>query len=254
MTNDDAMQLNEGLFRAAVPREIFNVYGDESCHLENDGHKIMGLGAVICPTRYASEINHELKWLKKVHGMPEKYELKWTKVGRSKLDYYDAVVGLFARYKFLRFRGYIIDKQAIDHSVVPGQTHDTWYYKMYYKMLKPVVEDQFSEYRIYVDIKDTRGYERVQELERILRAGIKDYRGERITRVQEVRSHEVELLQLADFLLGAIVYENRGEFNSEPKTHVIETLKRETGYEDLASSTTYRSHKVNLWMWNGGRS
>lgn len=247
----NAMQVEQGMKRIAIPREIFNVYGDESCHLENDGQPVMGLGAIICPTRHASEMNHELKWLKTVHGMPQGYELKWTKVGSSKLDYYDAVIELFARYKFLRFRGYIIDKATIDHSIIPGQTHNEWYYKMYYKMLKPMVESPFNEYRIYVDIKDTHGYDRVEELKRVLRRGVGDSSGERITRVQEVRSHEVEMLQLADFLLGAIVYENRGEFSSETKKHIIEKLKEQCGYADLTQSTTYRSHKINLWMWNG---
>lgn len=61
----------------AVPREVFNIYGDESCHLEHDGQKIMGLGAIICPMSHASEINHQLKMLKVKHGMP-KYYFLWT--------------------------------------------------------------------------------------------------------------------------------------------------------------------------------
>jgi len=177
-----------------LPAEIYNVYGDESCHLEHDGQKVMCLGAVICPTRYVDEVNHELKQLKKKHGMPESFELKWTKVGKSKLGYYSDVIDLFVRHKFLRFRSYIIDKSAIDHSKVPGQTHAIWYYKMYYKMLKLVVEDPMAKFRIYVDIKDTHGYERVRELRRILCKGIRDYDETHITRVQEVRSDEAELL------------------------------------------------------------
>ena len=129
------------------------------------------------------------------------------------------------RHKFLRLRGHIIDKSAIDHSKVSGQTHAIWYYKMYYKMLKPVVEDPMAEFRIYVDIKDTHGYERVRELRRILCKGIRDCDETHITRVQEVHSDEVELLQLADLLLGALVYENRGELASPPKIEVLEMLK-----------------------------
>ena len=64
-----------------VPREVFNIYGDESCHLEHDGQKVMGLGAIICPMRHASEINHQLKMIKVKHGMPSHFELKWTRVG-----------------------------------------------------------------------------------------------------------------------------------------------------------------------------
>jgi len=28
---------------------IYNIYCDESCHLENDGEKVMVLGAIWCP-------------------------------------------------------------------------------------------------------------------------------------------------------------------------------------------------------------
>lgn len=232
-------------------REPFNVYGDESCHLEHDGQKVMGLGAVICPTRNAAEINHELKQLKRLHEMPTNFELKWTKIGKSKLSYYSDVIDLFMDHKYLRFRGYIIDKAAINHSLIPGQTHSIWYYKMYYKMLKPIVENRFCEFRIYIDIKDTHGYERVKELHKILRNGVGDCDGIQITRVQEVRSDEVELLQLTDFLLGAIVYENRGIYNSNSKKEILRQLKEKTGYTDLTKSTSYRSNKINLWMWDG---
>lgn len=232
-----------------APRQVYNVYGDESCHLENDGQKVMGLGAIICPMIHVSEINHRLKQLKVKHGMPAGYELKWTRAGISKMAYYADVIDLFAGYKFLRFRSFLIKKGLIDLSLVPGQTHDEWYYKMYYKMLKPIVEVDDFEYHVYVDIKDTHGYERTQELARILRLGVRDYDGRRITRVQEVRSHEVELLQLADFILGIVVYENRGEYASEAKRRIIEMFKEKVGVHDLKKCTTYRAHKFNQWIW-----
>jgi hypothetical protein len=36
--------------------QVFNVYCDESCHLENDGQKAMLLGAVWCPPDKTREI------------------------------------------------------------------------------------------------------------------------------------------------------------------------------------------------------
>lgn len=36
--------------------ETFNLYCDESCHLENDHQKVMVLGAVWCPLEKAGEI------------------------------------------------------------------------------------------------------------------------------------------------------------------------------------------------------
>lgn len=231
--------------------DIINIYCDESCHLEHDNQQVMGLGAICCPTKYAQQFNHELKWLKKEYNMPEGYELKWTKVGMGRIDYYNAVVEYFASNPYLRFRGYLVpDKGCIDHSLIPGQTHDVWYYKMYYGLLKPLVEKPTDAYRIYIDIKDTNGYQKVQELKRILCQGVGDRCGERIERIQEVRSDEVELLQLADFLLGAIVFRNRDIRKSKAKNRIVDEITQQTGYA-LNSSTSYNSHKVNLWFWTG---
>ena len=36
--------------------EIYNVYYDESCHLEHDRQKAMVLGAVWCPLERAGEV------------------------------------------------------------------------------------------------------------------------------------------------------------------------------------------------------
>ncbi len=49
--------------------QVFNIYCDESCHLENDRQKAMVLGAVWCPTEKAREIAEQLREIKKRHGM-----------------------------------------------------------------------------------------------------------------------------------------------------------------------------------------
>ena len=39
---------------------LYNVYCDETCHLENDGINVMVLGAVWCPQRKLKEINQRI--------------------------------------------------------------------------------------------------------------------------------------------------------------------------------------------------
>lgn len=63
--------------------QFFNVYCDESCHLENDGQKAMVLGAVWSPFSKREEINKRLREIKKQHGVGEDFEAKWTKVSPS---------------------------------------------------------------------------------------------------------------------------------------------------------------------------
>lgn len=48
--------------------ELYNVYCDESCHLENDGINDMVLGAVWCPQEKVKEINQAIKDIKKSMG------------------------------------------------------------------------------------------------------------------------------------------------------------------------------------------
>ncbi len=40
--------------------EVINIYCDESCHLENDPHRVMVLGAVWCPAERARKIAEDL--------------------------------------------------------------------------------------------------------------------------------------------------------------------------------------------------
>ena len=59
--------------------QVFNIYCDESCHLENDGQKVMVLGAVWCLSEKSQEIMVRLREIKKKHHLPEEFEVKWTK-------------------------------------------------------------------------------------------------------------------------------------------------------------------------------
>ena len=44
---------------------IFNIYCDESCHLENDDFSAMVLGAVWCPDSHHKYLARKVKQLKK---------------------------------------------------------------------------------------------------------------------------------------------------------------------------------------------
>ena len=63
-----------------------------------------------------------------------------------------------------------------------------------------------------------------------------------------MRSHEVELLQLADLLIGAVSYANRGLTTSPAKLAVIEDVRRRSGYR-LTRTTLLQEDKVNLFRW-----
>lgn len=243
-------------------REIINIYCDESCHLENDKEKVMALGAVYCPASKKSEIFQMLSELKKKHNLIPKnkknpndnrayYELKWNKISLAKINYFKDVVDYFFADDDLNFRVLVVpDKSKLDYEKF-NHTHDTFYFKMYFSMLKVILNPD-KAHHIYIDIKDTRSREKVHKLEQVLRNDKYDYAKEIIKKVQQVRSHEVELIQLADLLTGAVSYVNRGLADSRAKNILIEHIRHRSKYS-LTKSTLIREQKFNIFLWESSK-
>ena len=233
--------------------ETFNIYCDESCHLENDRQKAMVLGAIWCPVDKTREIAVRLREIKQKHGHPTNFEVKWTKVSPAGKAFYLDLIDYFFDDDDLHFRALIVpDKPLLRHDAFPDQDHDVWYYKMYFDMLKVILRPD-AHYRIYLDIKDTRGGQKVAKLHQVLCNDRYDFSRQVIERVQLVRSHEIEQLQLADLLIGAVAYLNRDLHGNAGKLALIERMRRRSGY-DLTRSTLLREEKMNLFRWNAAET
>ena len=227
--------------------QVFNIYCDESCHLEHDRQGIMLLGAIWCPLEKAREIAQAIRAIKGKHGLGHDFEIKWTKVSPGKIDFYIDLINYFFEEPDLHFRALIAaDKNKLHHETY-YQSHDDWYFKMYFTMLKAIFRPNAS-YRIYLDIKDTRSAPKVRKLQDVLCNNAYDFSREIIQKVQTVRSHEVEQLQLADLLIGAVAYVNRNLFGSRAKQRLVKLICERSGYS-LTHSTLYREDKLNLFRW-----
>lgn len=239
-------------------KPTINIYCDESCHLQNDKEPVMVIGAVYCPIEKKEEIFERLYSFKIKHNLIPKnkkndkdnrpyYELKWNKVSKSKIEYYKDVINYFFDDDDLQFRVLVVsNKTDIDYEKF-NHTHDTFYYKMYFGMLKAILNPENSHH-IYIDIKDTKSKEKVHKLEQVLRNDKYDYSKEIIKKVQQVRSHEVEILQLTDLLVGATAYVNRGLANSKAKNELINLIKHRSKYS-LTKSTLLKERKFNVFIW-----
>jgi len=225
----------------------FNIYCDESCHLENDHQIAMVLGAIWCPRRQKDLVFRELRKIKLDFGLSQKFEIKWTKVSPAKLDFYKALVEYFFRNENLNFRALIVpDKTILNHSTF-AHDHDAWYYKMYFDLLKVILAPD-GKYKIYLDIKDTQGTQKINTLHDVLCNNMYDFSREIIENIQLIRSEEVEIVQLADLLIGAVSYTNRGLVSSKAKVELINFIKQISGY-NLIQSTLLKEEKFNLFRW-----
>lgn len=224
-----------------------NIYCDESCHLENDSYSSMVLGCIWTQEAEKTTIFKRIREIKVEHGLKPNCEIKWTKVSPSKQAFYVDLINYFFDNKDLHFRGVIIpDKSKLQHNQF-HQSHNDWYYKMYFEMLKTIISPTDS-HKIYIDIKDTVGGQKIANLHKVLNNNFYDFDATIIERIQLVRSHEVEILQLADLIIGALSHHHRKIKTSVAKQTIIDKIIEKSGYE-LNKTTLLRENKMNLLVW-----
>ena len=222
---------------------VYNFYCDESCHLPNDGNNIMILGGIWCPKNKVREINDRIREIKKMYAIA--HEMKWVKISSSKKDAYVDLVNFFFDTPELHFRALIVDnKEAINHEAFQ-QTHDDWYYKMYFNMIKTILNPG-DQYNIFFDIKDTKSKTKIKKLREVLSSSKYDFSHSMISNMQVIRSHEVEIMQIVDVLIGAIGYTSRGLSSVVAKNEIVSLIKKRSGCQ-LAKNSLYRESKFNIF-------
>lgn len=231
-----------------MTRPIYNLYCDESGHAESDGNAVMVLGAMKCLASETAEISREVRALKKSFGLASAFEVKWTKVSPGQADFYLALVDLFLRDPRLAMRVTVVpDKSCLDHGRF-DQSHDDWYYKMYFTMLKSIFRRD-SQYRVYLDIKDTQGAPKTEKLHDVICNSRLDFDRECVIRVQQIRSHESELLQIADLIIGATGYRNRGLGTNAAKIAIVERIESQLGGNVFTETSYLSAEKINMLVW-----
>jgi hypothetical protein len=147
--------------------QAYNFYCDESCHLENDNQTAMVLGGVWCPAEKTHRAARRIRDIKARHRLKLGFEAKWVKVSQAKVEFYQDIIDYFFDDDDLHFRALVVpNKKELNHSAF-NQTHDDWYYKMYFEMLKAVFRPG-SKYYIYLDYKDTHGSQKAAKLHGVL--------------------------------------------------------------------------------------
>jgi hypothetical protein len=207
----------------------------------------MVLGALSCSLDQVRAVARRLREIKVRYGLKSWTELKWTRVSPSKLDCFRDVLDAFFDNDDLRFRAIIIhEKDQLRHDIL-GSDHDTWYYKMYFLLLSKMLAPT-GQYDIYLDVKDTRSASKIRKLHEVLSNDMYDFDRKIVHRVQAIRSHEVEQLQLCDLLAGIVSYSNRSLLTSTAKSFLVERTKQRSGYS-LVRSTLQEEKKFNLFHW-----
>jgi hypothetical protein len=230
----------------------YNIYIDESCHLQNDGCEVMCLGY----TKLAKEdylgLSSAIKTLKLNHRSPT--EIKWNKVSLSRMPLYKALIDFFFAAP-IDFRCVLIkNKSILDHDQFNQGDQNNFYYKTVYLLLNKSNPPDDYKYNVLLDYKDTRGSERLKKIKEVFQ---NQYHGQSpFSSFQHIHSHDNELLQLTDFFIGAITYKSRMEMlqvKSPVKLEIIEYLESKSGYE-LNKGTEPWETKFNIFDFQPRKS
>lgn len=193
------------------------MYCDESCHLENDNKQYMILGYISIPYNKIKRAKRDIKALRLKH--KNTLEVKWSNLNEWNYLFYADLVDYFFDRSYICFRSIIVDKKKYIASMCDND-YDKFYYKMYYQLIYHKI-DVGSEYNIFIDIKDTLSTHRISTLKEILnvKMGV-------IKNIQHIRSHEVDLLQVCDLLIGATSYRmNEANKKAIPKLKLIQKIE-----------------------------
>lgn len=228
-----------------VASDIEVVFCDESCHLEGDGQPIMLVGCIWTSKRALRRLNSEFAELKEKHHTNG--ELKWSRVSKSREAFFLEVVDWFFKSDALHFRCVVVaDKNKLNHALFNKGSHDKFYYKLYFMLLQRVLQAD-KKYEVFVDLKDTRGRLMLPHLREVLCSA--KHASAMIGNIQNVHSKEVALVQLADFLIGAVAYRNRNLSANDTKKLVVDRIEKNYG-KALSTSSSLAEGKFDVFIFN----
>lgn len=222
----------------------YDLFVDESCHLEHDNISVMCIGYIKVPRLAYDGLRQKFRNIKNYHGIEN--EIKWSKFSKVRLPLYKDLVDFFFTTP-LEFRCVLVKyKERLNHKDFNNGLHDNFYYKMTYYLLRP--NPPKVEYRVFMDIKDTRGREKLKKIEEVFQ---NYHSGESpFVKFQHLRSHENDFFQLTDLFIGAIAYKNRllnGELSeNSSKIEFIKYLEKKSGFT-LDEGTAPWETKFNIF-------
>ncbi len=223
-----------------------SVFCDESWHTTY-GATHMTVGAIICPLPDVRPCAEAVRTLKAKHRLKPDFEVKWTKVSPAKEDFYMELVDLFLRLDHLRFSGATVETGP--GSREGGRVSREGIHEALGRWLLSAVIRGPYRYRVYLDVNDTRGGARLQRLREAAAAGPSASDRPHVERIQQIRSRESGMMQMADVLTGALAYANRGLGGNAGKTAVVARLRDWLGTGMLTDASAAHDPKFNVVMW-----
>ena len=232
---------------------IWHVACDES---GIDGQKYYGFGSLWMKYQRRGDFTRLLRELRDKYGYH--YEIKWKKAhDRKYAQFYSSLVELFFKKPWLAFHCIVVRKGMVDKSFHEGdydlamRKHFTKLISTKIKAVKQAHPARECEFRIEVDPLPSRYKKADEAFHKIANSMLmKELGGEaQIKSVVTKNSKESEHIQIADFLLGAVMSSFQGKVTSPAKLAVAKEIASYLGWGDLKGDTWSSERKFNIWYF-----
>lgn len=223
----------------------FEIYCDESRQelfktRQGDGPNYVIIGGIWIEGAERDNYKSKIRALRKQHSVHG--EFKWNRVSPSRVEFYKALVRLFFE-ESMRFRCIVLRADELNAVKFHKADNELMFYKFYYQLLHHWIYD-FNRYRIFLDLKTNRVDDRLQVLMEVLQnANLTS----EIISVQVLPSHELDLLQLADLLIGAVGYRFHELHTSPSKLAVLAEIERYIN--QTIQPTSRKESKFNVFRF-----
>lgn len=217
---------------------------DETGTLHAARDPYFAVGILRCAEPYAL-----LRPLQRMRDREKFYdELKWNKVSAKKMPILETVIDVFFGCSDAAFSAFIVDKQQ--HDVIArfgGQ------FEAYDALARQLVRGSLRRGEVMWVIADEYSTPPTVQFEEHVRDYVnRAFRRQAVAGVCRMRSSGVDLLQLADILLGAVVFEHKlaaGIAHYKPKRELLEYIKNKAGVTSFVGG--YHDSKLNVREYGG---
>ncbi|MEM8493845.1 MAG: DUF3800 domain-containing protein [Planctomycetota bacterium] len=223
---------------------LYHVFTDES----GISDRFMLIGGLWMPATEAVKLRAEIAGWRVRDNMAR--ELKWGKVSVHRLEEYKRFVDLFFGRPEVRFGCIVIEQSLVDHKVFNDGDAELGFYKFYFLLVSRRSSPR-HRHIVYTDERTNAKAGRLTDLQKCVNAWhFREGALSRVVRdVQPVCSKTDDLIQLADVLLGAVMYRAHDRSGSPAKVALAEHIEARLGRQRLDASTSPLAKKFNVWRW-----
>ena len=239
-----------------------NIYSDESGYLPYEHTSTMVIGTIECPAAESARISKNLRAIKTRYGLLSKedlqkrrrmqFEAKWVKISEGRRDFYEDFVRYFFNEPSLRFRAVVIHKSDFPYNEWSHGEQDKWHNEIYMELLQPFI-DRSNCHCIFLDIRGTKGnwnnWNKRRQLKKELREKNDDVHAKKvIKRIQYTCSHDSEIMQMTDILIGAICYQQRLQNEVEARRALM-TSEAKQRIISLIDQLNEKTPRMDVRFW-----